>query len=430
MECNGILKDIALAVLLAGTVHCAFSAGTDAATNGVDALFMGRRVKLEQGGVDLSANMRKAEDERLIPPHDPSDVFLDVNGETLTWRAVDRRIDLLLKNSPLPLPPEATIDEVERAVDIARFQYAKHLANRLVRDSVLAQMARDAGLSVSSNEVAAAVKTGLKGLEKKVGTEVLTDAIDPESCFYREQANYLLSKKYIDVVLSKTISVSPEEVQAAISNRNEEISTLTVSNAMMRPRMEAWLKEIRSGERDFGKTAYDFSDCPSSMDDGVMGDYSRDDGNLSKPLWEFAFAASTNELSDIVETGSTMHILKIVARRYGEDVGDDEYDDDDDSPSSGTNETAVASGVERPTSVTLAHIMLEKHEIPPVLDETSARKFVFKRKLGELNFKVRLAAFKAARIDCAVPVTLIKDTEKKARKIESLKNMKKEKNAK
>lgn len=378
--------------------------------------FMGRKVKLQSGGGDFAEdlNMRgkgPGKDEAL-PPHEPDGIFLDINGETLTWKALDRRVDLLLLKNPLNLPPEATKEQVERVIRIARRKYAENIANRYVREALLAQKARAAGLTASPDEIKGAMKLALKKTPKNVQAEILKDLDDKDSCFYREQENYLLSKKYRHAAIDPQISVTEKDVSETVRKRDAEIAQLKAKKAAMRPQLETWLGEIRAGKRDFGKTAYDFSDDTSSMEDGVMGDFRRGDNELERPLRDFAFAASKEELSGVIETERGYHILKVLARRYDGEAGDDEEDEDGGKPKP---QAAKAGAERRPTVVTLAQIMLEKPAIPEPYNVKTARAATFKRKVGEEIYNRQLEALRQAKIECAVPVTLLKNTERKIR---------------
>ena len=72
-----------------------------------------------------------------------------------------------------------------------------------------------------------------------------------------------------------------------------------------------------------------------------------------------------------------------------------------------------------PSRVKVAHIMLEKDEVPDELTVESARALVFKRKLGAYSVsrqKEALARVRASKdFKCAVQVKLFKDKKRKGR---------------
>lgn len=73
--------------------------------------------------------------------------------------------------------------------------------------------------------------------------------------------------------------------------------------------------------------------------------------------------------------------------------------------------------VQAPTRVKIAHIMLEKQEIPEELDVEAARKLVVQRKQRSLMLELEREELKKAMaaegFECAVPVTLLKQRKTK-----------------
>lgn len=80
-------------------------------------------------------------------------------------------------------------------------------------------------------------------------------------------------------------------------------------------------------------------------------------------------------------------------------------------------ETGEQVEVKAPSRVKVAHIMLEKEEVPDELTVEDARKVVFKRKLGALSVarqKEALARVQGAQdFKCAVRLKLFKDKKGK-----------------
>ena len=80
-------------------------------------------------------------------------------------------------------------------------------------------------------------------------------------------------------------------------------------------------------------------------------------------------------------------------------------------------EAGKPAEIKAPSRVKVAHIMLEKEDVPDALTAEDARKVVFRRKLGALSVarqKEALArAQKSQNFTCAVQVKLFKDKKGK-----------------
>lgn len=362
-----------------------------------EARLFGKTVTISKDGGDLSEEVgtysRKKGIRGPLKPHGPQEVFLRMNDQVLTWGCVDAYIDQVLEISPLSFPPQATSQDVEKILANGRIRAATSAANAFIRDWILVPQARDCGIGVSEAEIGVALTNSVKKVQRKHKSAVLAAIQDKESFFYRNQVGYLITKKYIDGVLSKEVTVSPDEIATAIRARNDQIGKAKEYNGTLRPRMEGWLREIRDGARDFGETAYEFSDCGSSADDGEWGEFEAEDNNLLQPLRDFIFADSTNVLSGVIETPYSYHIVKILKKEY---------------------DGGVSKGV--PDRVKVAQIMLEKEDVPEILTEEGARRAVFRRKLGELAVAREKAAWARVKASegfaCEVPVSLFKPRKK------------------
>ena len=332
------MKRIA-AMMAALCVSCLYGeeAAADAAPAGErSATLMGRKVTIERDGSDfadiIGEGSRKAKESKkanLLIAHDPSDVFLQMNGETLTWGKIDEYSDLVLKISPLTLPPQATVEQINQVIAMSRKKLAELAGNELIKNWVLVPRAKEAGIVVSDAEILQAISNSVRKIKKEFKNEALKISLDPESYLYRKQVGYLYSKKYAEMLNSKEIEVSEDDVAAAIAERSAEIAKAREYNATLRPKIEGILEDIKSGKIEFADAALEYSDCGSSVDEGVWGEFYADRCKLLQPLKDFVFAASTNVLSDVIETPFSYHIVKILDRGY-ESRPDDEDDDDDD----------------------------------------------------------------------------------------------------
>ncbi|MCK5786949.1 MAG: peptidyl-prolyl cis-trans isomerase [Candidatus Sabulitectum sp.] len=64
---------------------------------------------------------------------------------------------------------------------------------------------------------------------------------------------------------------------------------------------------IQSGELDFTQAAVDYSDCPSSADGGMLGEFGR--GAMVPAFEEAAFSLPVGGISGVVETQFGYHLI-------------------------------------------------------------------------------------------------------------------------
>lgn len=420
------------------------------------------------------ASRKKAEEKvRARQTHARTDICLDFSGEKLTWGDVEDYVDLQLLEAPLNIPPEATVEQVQQIIARSKVRLEEIAINAFLRDALLAVEAKKCGLSVSDAELAAALNAGTaKSLKKATGEKIVPKLLDPNGYFARKQRNYILTKKYRDSVLAPALVVSSNDIAVCMAARHQANEDAAATNQLLKARIEDFLAKIKAGELDFGETAYEFSDCGSCMTNGDWGEFDRD-CSLLQPLKDFIFAPSRAEMSEIIETPYSYHIVKILQRYYDEDE------------ESGTSEApeAPAAPVERglphlhlaavlvaaalvvslviglflrerpvsvrvfahvvvwvgaaavgavlffrasrgevraPTRVHVAHIMLEKATILPELDAAAAFQEAKAKKLGAETLAAQRRVLEVAQtngtLTCGVPITLLKNVKLKKQK--------------
>ncbi|KAG5672531.1 hypothetical protein PVAND_002654 [Polypedilum vanderplanki] len=88
------------------------------------------------------------------------------------------------------------------------------------------------------------------------------------------------------------------------SHREEKI---TRSKEEARKLLEGYREQIEKGEAEFAELASKYSDCSSYKKGGSLGRFKR--GVMQKPFEDAAFSLKVNEMSDIVDTDSGLHII-------------------------------------------------------------------------------------------------------------------------
>ena len=379
------------AIFLLSTALSAAAATTND-SGAVTALVGARPFTITSNRTDYTEFLNPTNVEKLVVKHPPEEIAFNLNGETMTWGRVDRYVDMQMKTYRINLPAGATADEIAAAVTSTRAKMAERAINGYLRNALAAQLARKLNISLSPEETEKFLAESKKRMPSAKLQEAAPELADPESFYRRDFENFHLTLKYRDQVITNAIEVAPAEIAAEIAKREAEIAAANATNRTLRPIMEKWLKELREGKRDFGETAAEFSDCGSACDEGVMGEYERD-GTLLPVLENFAFTTPTNQLSDVLETPYSFHIMKVLEQKFDPDA---------------ENDADGASKEGEPTSVILAQIMLEKQEVPEKLDEAKAEQELRGRKTAAALAKAQREALAAAKLECSVQVTLLR----------------------
>jgi peptidyl-prolyl cis-trans isomerase C len=89
-----------------------------------------------------------------------------------------------------------------------------------------------------------------------------------------------------------------------------------VERAAAREKLQALRAEIAAGRVDFADAAKRYSQCPSAPQGGDLG-YIFRKGMLDETFAKAAFALKPGELSNVVETDSGVHLIRVTARKPG-----------------------------------------------------------------------------------------------------------------
>ncbi len=326
----------------------------------------------EKRGVANTRKRRKrkgrprAEQQIALPDLKPEDAAVTVEGETLTWGALLEMADLHVSRMRLPPSISELSEEEQKSMKIQlTMRRVYELAGRFAAKAMFAHEAKRQGAKLEPAKV--------ESMERQVFNKLTLDRADamiaaykkPGSFFSHEFTNSLYILAFRDQIVRPGIKITDEEVKQAMARVAATNALYVAENEAERQSMRRHREKIAKGEEDFATVADEISNCDSSLYGGAWGTFSKE--KLHKNLWEAAVALPLNELSQVVETEYSFHILKVTAKQYPV----------------GTKEGA--EGVE-PVSVTISHIERDKKEPIPVLDAEATRK-----KLIEVRTKVEMA---------------------------------------
>lgn len=328
-------------------------------------------------------------------------VFLKIGKEVVLWGPVYDYIGQILKTKPLVLPAGTTWADVEKAKRFNERKLAVGMAKRYMGGALMAQLARDAGVDVSKSKLTATgiVEKIVAAFPEDFRKEVKAASLLPGSYISSCVTNTLLSDAYVESLIKPSVTVTDAEVVAEIALRKEQIEKAKSANIAKKEKMTALLLDLRNGVVKFERAAEVLSQCVTSDRKGYWGRFGESSSSLLPEIKAVVFALPTNVLSDVVETPHSYHIFKVTANPPPEFAGSDDEEDVDEFE-------------EGEKVICLSHIMIEKSMVPPLLDEVSAREFVFADKVASRESDLKSAAMTNLEIQCAFPLKLNKGTKK------------------
>ncbi len=255
-------------------------------------------------------------------------VAVTVNGTDITEREVQALVGPELEkisNKAVQLPPQF----VE--------QYKKQLrawaVERLIAEQLLDERAKQANIVVAEEEITgriekiAAVQTPPLSLEQfKKKLEEYGESFDR----YKSQlCKQLVYEKLMQSVWAGKINVTEEDAKNYYAKNKDRFVTpeqVRASHILIKPKTtapdadpneakaqaQALLAQIKGGA-DFEQSAKAHSDCPSGAKGGDLGFFGK--GDMEAPFENVAFELTPGQISDIVETTSGYHIIRVTGRK-------------------------------------------------------------------------------------------------------------------
>ncbi len=280
------------------------------------------------GALLLAAALGRVESaaaEGTLPPAQSADpVVARVNGTEILQSQVEARV-----RSTLSRASRSTTEIPEDRVGALRKQQLENL----VDEELMYQQSLKEKIQVPEK----AVEEQLQALEGRFASnQEFSDSLEGmtlPSIRERIRRNLAVEALVKQAINSKVVLTEAEITGYYQKNRErlrrpEAAHTLEIvtrldpledsqGKAAARQAMEAVLKEARGG-KDFVALVREFSQGSSASEDGDLGWLTR---NGPRPLLaQAALKLKPGELSDILETPSGLHILKVLEKRPAEDV--------------------------------------------------------------------------------------------------------------
>ena len=320
----------------------------------------------------------------VLRQFDDEAIFLDIEGQDrVKWKLLREEMEDIVNGFPRrPEMDETAVRDARKVVFNSRLS---KLLRNYIRYAVFAVEARKHGISVPESAFVEQRERMKQELVKKgaAGRRQLARITAPESLYEHNLTNALLWQAYAEKVVRPSLTITAEEVAERISKQHADNVANAATNAFKRALAADLRKRLKSDPSAFAALAEKWSDCPSSDLGGVLTDVNDQPQRLHlgdlRPEMERAYERlKPGEMSDVVETPYSWHIIKLLARH----------------PKTEDEEA----------SVEIAHIMLEKVPLLPELTEEQARHKIENKKVREAMAVKFLELLKTTKIDCLVPL--------------------------
>jgi len=247
---------------------------------------------------------------------DAGDVAI-VNDNAITRADFDNELNLVRQR----------LMEQGRAVSETQLpDIQKSVLQTLINRELLFQESRKKGIKVEEKEVQDQIDTIKQRFPNEAGFETALQRMNLSIDKLRSQIHKAMAiKKLVDNEIAHNIDIpekeskayydansanfkQPEQVKASHILIKVEPKDTDDQKAKAREQVAEIQKKLKDGG-DFAALAKEYSQGPSSAKGGDLGYFKR--GQMVKPFEEAAFALSTNEVSDIVETRFGYHLIKV-----------------------------------------------------------------------------------------------------------------------
>ena len=273
------------------------------------------------------------------PAAEPNAIAATVNGEIITEAQLNERIDYYLRMDPQASRlPSQLISQLRPTL-------RPRILDVLVGQVLLKQEARAAGMEVSEDEALATLEQTAAAQNPPLTIDQFKELLEAQGGnFEATLADFregMMLDEYVTNKFAGQIDVNDEEAKAFYDDNIEEFKQpelVQASHILLghtdsadpnsdpnKVKAEDLLAQIRAGA-DFAELALANSiDQRSKTRGGDLGYFQRN--QMVEPFSNAAFALEPNEVSDVVETQSGYHIIKVTDRQDAQTIPFDEVKD-------------------------------------------------------------------------------------------------------
>jgi peptidyl-prolyl cis-trans isomerase C len=249
-------------------------------------------------------------------PPAASTVAATVNGETITLAELDA---VLTNNLPLVPLTAAQRKNLRAAV-----------LNDLIDDRLVKQFLAKNGVKVDPAELDAQMKAFTEELAKDKQTlaDYLKKTGQTEAQLRADWATSIQLTTYVEhQATDEKLKAYHEanrdffdKVEVRVSHVLVRVSKGSIpgEKAAAREKIEAIRADVIAGKIEFADAARKFSQDPSARAGGDLGFIRRRGPELEEAFLKAAFALKAGDVSEILETSSGFHLLKVTDRKPGQ----------------------------------------------------------------------------------------------------------------
>jgi parvulin-like peptidyl-prolyl isomerase len=240
-----------------------------------------------------------------------------VNGEPISMADVKAVLDTV---PPPVVPPSAD----------QKREMQQTVLDMLIDDLVMRQFLRKHTALPRDAEIDREIVTLKAALEKKKTTwaAYLKESNETEAQLRRDIACRLQWQAYLatqvnDAALKAYYQANKpffDKITVRASHILLKVApgTSAADKQAAQTKLQAIRQEIVAGKLEFAEAAKRFSDCPSKQDGGDLGGPFRFKFDVLEPFAQAAFSLKVGEISEVVQTESGMHLIKVAERSPGE----------------------------------------------------------------------------------------------------------------
>lgn len=336
----------------------------------------------EKGNISLLGNkvtqQQKAVDPDLeiIKSLKDDTVFVTIaDRDTLTWGALHNKVDALLETRLGMVIGGVGVDQLGEVRLGMYKQSVSKLLQRYIKAAVMANAAREEGITVADEEMDTKIKEAMARAKVKV--------LDPYEAQYLTNAVYQLA--YAEKTIVPTIQAKEEEIAELITLRHEVNLSVPATNQLLKAELEGIRAKIAANEISFGEAAEEYSECVQcSSDNGDCGSWEEDDDSIDPNLLSVCFAIPTNTLSEVIDTPEAYHLVMIKSRYTPTEEAREE-----------DGEVSTAE---------VRHIQLDKWTPDPEFTHETAKEFIEQKMLAKAIKKKQQELISSTKIDCIIPL--------------------------
>lgn len=194
----------------------------------------------------------------------------------------------------------------------------KQTLENLIYEELIQQEADKAGIKVTDADIdkeIEKIKKNMGGSEEELIKQLESSGMTLESLRVQMVPQLNLRK-----ILEKEVTVTDDEMKQFFEENKAQFDVaeqVKVAHILLptKEEAEAVLKQLKEGA-DFAQLAKEKSTDPGSKDNGGEYDFFPR-GTMHEPFENAAFSLKKDELSDVVQTDSGFHVIKLLDRKEG-----------------------------------------------------------------------------------------------------------------